>query len=74
MLDDERRALPEDVLVVLVGVDAELLPVPVLGALLVDVEDREVELPELDGGARLRVHEAELEVRGRGVPHVDLPE
>ena len=74
-LDDlERRRCRDDVGVELVRVDADLLLVAVVLALLVDVEERHVELVEHRGRTVGGVDEREAQERRAVVAHVDLAE
>lgn len=72
--NEKAGRVSKNILVVLVVVDAQLLAMARVDALLIDVEHRDVEFLEHDGRARLGVDEGEIEMRRAVVSHVDLAE
>ena len=74
LLHLERRGVREDVVEVLVVVDAKALPMAVERALLVDVEEGDVELLQLDGFVGFGIDKSERKMSCRIIADVYLAE
>ena len=72
--DFKAGRVSKNIFVVLVVVDAQLLAMARVDALLIDVKHRDIEFLEYDGLARLGIDEIEIEMRRAVVSHVDLAE